>query len=241
MTPQTAYNPYPTTSSHIATTTAAASQRKSPGEAGDAAPAPTKTIPSATSNGPPAPQQGAVPVPQPSTTAAKFAFPPPRKADAEPQPPGNSARVQTQPIQPQPYPYQMSQPPLGPGPNGLPPASTTSSTPTASFAPATPPTSLPVSADSSTRTNFEHPPGYVQNPYASDMTPDQRFATEQQKNETQSETVPSLGYNDNASKTSNSGLENDQSVIEAAMKWGKEKGRQLGDLHEQVWDSIGRR
>ena len=73
------------------------------------------------------------------------------------------------------------------------------------------------------------------------MTPDQRFAMEQQENETKSETLPSLGYYDNSRKNSNGGGENDRTMFEAAMKWGKDKGKQFGDFHEQIWDTIGRK
>ena len=73
------------------------------------------------------------------------------------------------------------------------------------------------------------------------MTPDQRLTAEQEGNESRSETLPSLGYSENVKRKSNGEPENDQSVFEAAVSWGKEKGKQLGDLHEQVWDSIGRK
>lgn len=36
-------------------------------------------------------------------------------------------------------------------------------------------------AEGTTGGNMEHPPGYMQNPYASDMTPEQRFATAQEE------------------------------------------------------------
>ena len=39
------------------------------------------------------------------------------------------------------------------------------------------------------RRSLEHPPGYVQNPYAADMTPEQRFATQHSPHS------PTLGWN----------------------------------------------
>ena len=87
------------------------------------------------------------------------------------------------------------------------------------------------------RASLEHPPGYVQNPFASDMTPDQRFAA-QQNNENRSETLPSLGYIDNA-KGPRAGLEDDESVWGTAKKWVKEKAEQASKLEEKVWDKIG--
>ena len=85
--------------------------------------------------------------------------------------------------------------------------------------------------------SLEHPPGYVQNPFASDMTPDQRFAVEQEQ-ENRSETLPSLGYTD-SKKGSRSGLEEDDTVWGAAKKWAKETGEQASKLGEEVWDKFG--
>ncbi len=211
-----------------------------PSRPGAAMPTPTASVVSAASDGPPPPQPGAVPVAQPPMTTAKASLPPPPKVGEKPQPPEYYAPVQSQPCQPQPYPPQMSKPPLGPHPNGLPPASTTSTIIASSFGPGLPPTSLPESVETSARPSLEHPPGYVQNPYASDMRPDPRLAT-QEENEKRSERLPPLGYNDNSKQNSVSGSENDRSMFETALKWGKEKGKQLGDLHEQVWDNIGRK
>ena len=73
------------------------------------------------------------------------------------------------------------------------------------------------------------------------MTPDQRFAMEQQDSQTKSEALPTLGYYDNSRKGSSAGAENDSTVFEAAVKWGKDRGKQFGDLHERLWDTIGRK
>ena len=88
------------------------------------------------------------------------------------------------------------------------------------------------------RASLEHPPGYVQNPFASDMTPDQRFAAKQQQ-ENQSNILPSLGYTDNA-EGSRPGLDEDETVWATAKKWVKEKGEKASKLGEEVWDRIGR-
>ena len=82
------------------------------------------------------------------------------------------------------------------------------------------------------RASLEHPPGYMQNPFASDMTPDQRLAAEQQQ-ENQSNTLPSLGYIDD-SKGPRLGSEDDETVWGTAKKWAKETGEQAGKL----WDSF---
>ena len=240
--PQTSYNANTTSP---ARTTAAACY--SPARPGAVAPTSTSTVASATGNGPPPPQPGAVPTPEPPMTTAKPSLPPPPKAGERSRPPEYYAPVHSTPLQLQTHPPQMSQPSMGSGSNGLPPGSTTSTTTDPSFPASAPPTSLPVSTETSARASLEHPPGYLQNPYASDLTPDQRFATTLQEKENLSDGLPSLGYNDNVRRRANSGLD-DESVWDAAkkwgtdgMKWGKEKGKQLGDLHEQVWDSIGRK
>ena len=86
------------------------------------------------------------------------------------------------------------------------------------------------------RASLEHPPGYVQNPFASDMTPDQRFATQQQE-ENRSDTPPSLGYVDDSK--ARPGLEDDQTVWGTAKKWMKEKGEQANKLGEEAWNKFG--
>ncbi|KAL6713490.1 hypothetical protein ACLMJK_008955 [Lecanora helva] len=224
--------------SNSATATPTASQRYSPARPGAAVPTPTSTTAGSTKNGLPTTQQAAVAAQSPMTTA-KPSLPPPPKSGEKPQPPEYYSAVPSQPAKPQPYPPQMSQPPLGPDSMGVPPASTTSPTTTASFDTTLTPTSLSVSGEESSRTSLEHPPGYVQNPYASEMTPDQRRAIEQQENERKSETVPSLGYYDERRKKSIS-IGDSEPILEAAIKWGKDKGKQLGDLHEQIWEKIGR-
>ena len=87
------------------------------------------------------------------------------------------------------------------------------------------------------RASLEHPPGYAQNPFASDMTPDQRFAAEQQQ-ENGSDTVRSLGYVDNA-KGPRAGFEDDETVWGTARKWAKETGEKAGKLGEEVWGKFG--
>lgn len=87
------------------------------------------------------------------------------------------------------------------------------------------------------RASLEHPPGYVQNPFASDMTPDQRFAAKQQQ-ENRSDILPSLGYIDNA-EGPRPGLEEDETVWGTVKEWVKETGEIASKLGEEVWDKIG--
>ena len=71
-------------------------------------------------------------------------------------------------------------------PGGHPPASARNSL----LSPRTPFESLAQTPKSAPipRKSLEHPPGYVQNPYAADLTPEQRFASQH------SPTSPTLGY-----------------------------------------------
>ena len=87
------------------------------------------------------------------------------------------------------------------------------------------------------RASLEHPPGYVQNPFASDMTPDQRYAAEQQQ-ESRPDSLPSLGYIDHP-KGPRPGLEDEGTVWGATKKWVKETGGKASKLGEEVWDKLG--
>ena len=204
---------------------------------GAAAPTPTSTIPQSSSYGPPAPQPGATPVPPPPTTTRRPSVPPPPKAGEKPLPPEHYAPVHSTLAQPQPYPSQMLQSPVDGPSRALPPASTTSTSTQPSFTPSAQPSNIPSSTDMPARASLEHPPGYVQNPFASDMTPDQRFAAQHQ-HENRSDTLPSLGYVDN-SKGARPELEEDQTVWGTAKKWMKETGEQAGKLGEEVWSKFG--
>lgn len=244
ITSEISYKAKPNASS--ATTADAA--RYPPARPEAAAPTPTSTVVSATSSDPQPPQPRAAPAPRPPMTTARPSLPPPPKAGERPQPSDYYASVQSVTAQSQPYPHQTPQPSTGLRSNELLPVSTTSSTTNPTFPASALPTSLPTSAQTPARASLEHPPGYLQNPYASDLTPDQRFDTGLQETENRSDTLPSLGYNDNARRRANSVVNDDESVWDAAkkwgtegMNWGKEKGKQLGDLHEQVWSSIGRK
>ena len=237
ITPQTAYNANGEDLSRAAKATAPSSYAYPPAQPGAAAPTSTSTIPQSSSYGPPAPQPGATPVPPPPTITAPPSLPPPPKAGEKPLPPEHYAPVHPMPAQPQPYPPQMSQPTVDCPSKGVPPGSTTSTSIRPSFDPSAQPTNIPSSTDVPGRASLEHPPGYVQNPFASDMTPDQRFAAEQEK-ENRSDTLPSLGYVDDP-KGPRLGFEDDKSVWGIAKTWVKEKGEQASKLEEKVWDKFG--
>ncbi len=209
-----------------------------PAQPGAAAPTPTGTIPQRSSYDPPAPQPGGTPVPPPPTTNASRGVPPPPKAGEKPLPAEHYAPARsTLEAKTQPYPSQMSQFMVDQPLRALPPGSTTSTSTEPSFQSSSQQSSIRSATDMPSRGSLEHPPGYVQNPFASDMTPDQRFAAEQQQ-ENRSETLPSLGYVDN-SKAPRPGLEDDQTLLGKAKKWAKETGQQASKLEEKIWNQFG--
>ncbi|KAL9611201.1 MAG: hypothetical protein Q9167_004149 [Letrouitia subvulpina] len=84
--------------------------------------------------------------------------------------------------------------------------------------------------------SLEHPPGYVQNPNASDMTSAQRFATENSNQS--SENSPFLGYADRQGG-SNGGFEED-GVWDFAKKLVKSAGDTLAEGEKKAWDYINK-
>lgn len=237
--PRTAYNSNVENPSQPAKTTAPSPYAYPPAQPGAAAPTATSTVPQSSNYGPPAPQPGGVPVPPPPTITAQASLPPPPKAGEKVLPPEHYAPVHSTAVQPQAYPSQMSQPRVDRPPRGVPPGSTTStSSTTPSFDPSVQPSNVSPPTDTPVRASLEHPPGYVQNPFASDMTPDQRFAAEQRQ-ENRSDALPSLGYVDNAKGRRATGLEDEETVWGTAVKWAKETGERASKLGEQVWDKLG--
>ena len=205
-----------------------------------AATAPTLTSKAPQESIPPAPQPGAIPVAPPPTKAVRLSVPPPPKVGEKPLSPEQYAPVHSTPTQPLQYPTQMSQPMVHQPLRGLPPGSATSTSTEPSFNPSASPTSLPPSTDMPPRASLEHPPGYVQNPFASDMTPDQRYAAEEEQRPqgNRSETLPSLGYMD-PPKGPRPGLEDDQTIWGQAKKWVKETGEHAGRQAEELWNQFG--
>lgn len=217
-----------------------------------AAPTPTRAQAIGLHHDPHPPQPGASPVPLPPTVTSKPNLPPPPKVGEVPKPPEYYTPGQATPTkttQPQPYPPQMTLPsPLAS--HGQPPASTTSTGYSPSFASTasvpslqhsrpTPTSSFPPSGSGTDEQSLEHPPGYIQNPYASDMTPSQRFATEQAS---QSGGSPALGYNEKK-RTSNAGFEDDEGLWGMAKKWAKEAsdtvGSYVNDVNEKASKNFG--
>lgn len=218
--------------SQLAESTAPSPDVYPPAQPGAAAPTPTSTAPQSSSHGPPAPQPGVIPVPLPATTTAQPSLPPPPKAGEKPLSPEHYAPVHYTPAQPQPYPSQMSHPTVDSPIKGVPTGSTTTTITQPSFGPSSQPNNVSSSTDMPIRGSLEHPPGYVQDPFASDMTPDQRFTAEQQQGNG-SDMVPSLGYIDDP-KATRPGAEDEKTVWGTAKEWAIERGGQA----KEVWDKF---
>ncbi len=248
ITPQTPYAPIQSTPYQPSTTANSSVDPSSytPAQPGQAIPAPTRTSTHATDHGPPAPQPGAIPHPPPPATTAKATIPPPPKAGEALQPPSYYApHTSAAPSLPQPYPPQMSQPPVQAHSlnGGVPAHSTTDSTSITSHQPIILPTALPTSKDPSAPTpaSLEHPPGYVQNRFATEMTAEQRFANLQQERQENS-TAPSepvLGYMPNRSRSGSSvSAVTGGDIWEGAKKYLGQVGEKVSEVEGKTWDWI---
>ncbi|KAL9101973.1 MAG: hypothetical protein Q9163_002831 [Psora crenata] len=206
---------------------------------GTAAPRPTRTVAS-TSADHPVPHPGVVPTSSSPASTSKAPLPPPPKVGEAFQP---STKFGPRPTaHPQDWPPQMSYAPPDPMTSGVPPSSTTSTSTHPSFSPSAPPTKLPTLANGPFQApNLDHPPGYVQNPYASEMTAEQRLALHHEEHRHQS---GSLGYTDNRPRAGSASARFDEigEAWEGAKKWvmqkGGEVGEKVGELHERVWESV---
>lgn len=215
---------------------------------------PTLPTPTQTPNSrhePPPPQPGAFPSASTAAISAKPSVPPPPRVGEVLKPPEyySPQYASTQSPKPaQPYPPQMMLSTTEPS-RGQPPGSVTS---TNTFTPAfTPPTSLPSPErfrptptstlpgndhSGQARAPLDHPPGYRQNPYATnDQIPDQRFAPEQNSPR---RGPPGLGGYNNDSRNTASGYEDEESVWGMAKKWAKGAGDTVGsyvtDMNEKI-------
>ncbi|KAI9816486.1 MAG: hypothetical protein M1827_001618 [Pycnora praestabilis] len=206
---------------------------------------PTRTSVQPGNSMPPQPQPGAVPTPF-STTATSDLPPPPKageslnldrhshEATAKP-----TATAITEP--PQPYPYQMSIPPPTFANTGIPSGSTTSTTvtPSSSYQTILPqsPTTQPTpthTIHSAPNQSLDHPPGYVQNPYAPDMAPSQLLA--QQTNDT-----PTLGFQEPVRQKSVFADDDEgETLWDTAKKWAKAAGEKASEVEGEVWKRINK-
>lgn len=242
ITPQTSYPPPSSTSSSEATTTVTSTAPiYSPAQPGSAVAKPTATKALSTSYGPPLPQPGAVPTASATQIAPQSSLPPPPKAGDKIKPSEYyvpSQPTHATPVQPQPYPSQMMLPAQHHS-DGQHSGSTKSTTvgPQFPLLRSPPSTQNPqLNPGGESVSSLEHPPGYAQNPYASDMTPDQRFATEQAN---QSGGSMALGYTD-AGVNNRAGFQDDESVWGMAKKWAKGASDTVGDYVTDMNEKISR-
>lgn len=178
---------------------------------------PTKTT-SSEAEGPPMPQPGATPAP-----LSRHVPPPPRAGETY-HPEQTSA-----PQQPSSIPPQFAIPPPTAAFGGLPPKSSTSTSNTAS---SSYPVQIPSAESGAPRRSLEHPPGYQQNVYASDMTSEQRRAHE-------ANNASNFGGRESAEKVG--AMDSDgSSVWNTAMKWAQQTGEKLSKAETEVWRKINK-
>lgn len=242
VTPLTAAPPVqstPEAPTSVAATTTATTPAYPAAQPGAAAPAPTGAArtympvhPTPTTkndeNGPPAPQPGAIPAP-----TSQGGIPPPPKAgqsyqlyQAAPQPAPAHAM-------PQPYPPQMGIPPPTGAFGVQPPSSSTitANTPSSAY-----PAALP--GHEVARQSLEHPPGYHQNVYASELTSDQRRAQEA-SNESISASAGLPGVGGLTGSEGGSNLDA-ASIFNAAKKWAQVAGEKISEGEKEVWRRINK-
>lgn len=170
--------------------------------------------------GPPAPQPGAVPVP----LSRKHVPPPPRAGEVY-HPPQQTPGPPAAQSMPQPYPPQMSFAPPAPAFGGQPPAASTSMSNTASSGAF--PASLPAPVGGYPRRSAEHEqhvPGYQQNVYASELTNNQRRGNEAS----------------NASSWENGGGTGSDSVWNTLGRMAQQAGAKIAEAEADVWRKINK-
>jgi len=158
---------------------------------------------------------GSPPPPQPGSVPKSNIAPPPRAAE-------KYNRPQAQPM-PQPYPPQMAIPPPISSHRAQPPSSSTATSTVRSSAY---PIQLPSGGEDGSRRSLEHPPGYHQNTYASELSSDQRRA--------------------NDSSNSGESSEGIISSLDAGQAWNTAKswlgtaGNKLSEAEKEVWRKLGK-
>lgn len=212
-----------------ATTTALPTSTYPPAQPGSRPPAPTGTAnqyaplqPTPTTSsadaGPPAPQPGAFP-----TLASKAPLPPPPRAGEKYEPPiapQSSAMPSYMPPQ-----MNIPVPTQAIGSHQQP--TSTSTAPSSSY-----PVNLPSDTSDNARRSLDHPPGYQQNTYASEMSADQRRASEAQQNSSNYGIPPGQG--------GGTGGFEEQSVWDTAKSWASQAGEKLSAVEAEVWKKINK-
>ena len=87
------------------------------------------------------------------------------------------------------------------------------------------PVNVPSADPGASRRSFEHPPGYQQNAFASELRSDQRRAQESNRS----------SY---AQESSESGF--DSSVWDTAKKWAQQAGEKISEAEAEVWRKINK-
>ncbi|KAG9244867.1 hypothetical protein BJ878DRAFT_48254 [Calycina marina] len=154
------------------------------------------------------PQPGAAPVAPRSHIA-----PPPRAGETYQPPQQNQAQE---------YPPQMSYSPSIAS-YGVPPHSSTSTSTNTAFSPSYP-VHLPSAEQGGVGKSLDHPPGYVQNAYASEMSSDQRRAQEAAQNSSAGDTVG----------------EATEGIWNTAKAWANTAGAKISEAETEVWRRIGK-
>ena len=122
---------------------------------------------------------------------------------------------------------------------GMPYASSTSSTTNPSVLPS-------ANLSASTETAFselslDHPPGYVQNRHATDMTAEQRLAAQKEEASNRSRQESVLGYagpGGGGGGGLNNGGDTAAGIWEGAKSLAGQVGQKAGELHGEIWDRI---
>ncbi|KAK0113157.1 hypothetical protein ONS95_014856 [Cadophora gregata] len=182
--------------------------------------APIRPTPTAkTDSEPPAPQPGAIPTP-----FEKSAVPPPPKLGENYHPQQTEAPAPSSTYS---YPPQMA---YSPPTTTYDPQTSSSSTSAANIPSVPCPVAIP--PGESLRRSLEHPPGYHQNVYTSELTSDQRRAqqTEQATN------FSGMGTRD----TGNAGGYDPEGVWNAAKKWAQTAGEKISVAEAEMWKKINK-
>lgn len=164
---------------------------------------------------PPLPQPGAFPTPPRSRIA------PPPKVGEKYQPP-----LETQ-SKPQPYPPQMYIPPPNTTYGSQPPASSTSTSTTAS---STYPAPVPAAEYGAPRQSLEHPPGYHQNAYASEVMSGEQHTQN-----------PNNSFTGLGGSSSGNGVGIDaESIWNTAKQWASTAGSKIQETEADIWRRINK-
>jgi hypothetical protein len=170
---------------------------------------------------PPRPQPGAVPSP-----SRKSPIPPPPKA-GESYPPTQRTAAPAPSSMPKPYSPQMWIPPPTAAVVDRPPSSSTTTTtaPSSRY-----PVPLPTSEYGAPRRSLEHPPGYYQNVYASELTNEQRRAQEANN---------SSGLGGYGSSDKGNGMDA-ESLWNTAKQWVTVAGDKISETEAEIWRRINK-